>query len=268
MKDAARSDGEYFGAFAEARLASDVGAEWSRHDEAFDSPEAVRSFVRGLEPSSGPVFVYVTTEGGRTADRAAVGGLWLIDDSPRRTTHLPNSANNAMNSVEWWEWANGPRLMQMAASVGVHRRHLLAAASAAAKATMRLLPGLDSRVAPLLAPVDEAAAGSKKKSVRSDAAANARALAEIFSANPHLTGPGSDAEAFAMYATRHALLAAAAEGDEAEREAKEAVSLADRAVQIDLRSSRSKKAKDEVAEAIRRAVPTVVFVRALAGVRR
>lgn len=274
----AMSSGDYFGAYVEARAVSDAGGEWSRHDAELRSADEVRRFVSSLRPSGGPNVLSVVTSGGSTVDRAAVGGLWLIDDAPRRATHLVGYGNAATNAVEWWEEGDADRVMGLAASAGVPQRSLLAGAVAAAKFVVPLIYGLErveERLKLLLAPAEEVAGGSKKKSLAKAAEASAKGLAEMFAADSSLTRPDRDAAAFSYYSARHALLAAAlvAAGGDGERESKEAVSLARRAVQIDAdedarrrRGSGGRpKAEDELSAAVREAVTLIAFLRALAG---
>lgn len=275
------SSGDYFGAYAEARLVSDSGGEWARHDEQMRSAEEVRRFVSSLKPSGGPTVLSVVTTGGSMADRSAVGGLWLIDDAPRRATHLAGYGNNATNAVEWWEDGDADAVMGLAASAGVPQRSLLAGAVAAAKFVVPLIYGtekVEERLKLLLAPADEIVGGSKKKSLVKAADASAKSLAEMFAADASLTRADRDAAAFAFYSIRHALMAAAlvAAGRDGERESKEAVSLARRATQVEAeaaarargdgrRGGRTQGAKDELAATVRGAVTLIAFLRALAG---
>lgn len=252
--------GDYFEATASVRPVSDFGGAWRVHRQTFRSPAEVEAFVRSLDPEGGPLAVKVVATAGPTAARSSVAGVWLCDDSPRRTSRLANQAGQATDLIEWWERADAMRAVQMASAAGVAPMDVAVGAVEAARAALVAAPSLRREV--------EAALPSPapRKKPRRSAASGSSRIAALFEGDGARLRLGGDAEAYALYSAKHAALAVELSGEDgarSEREALDAVGLAQKALEASGR--RRAEASAAVAEAFHRGTPTIAFLRALAG---
>ena len=243
-----RQERAQFRVVLEARVVESFRGPWAPLDETFADPGVAADFVGHIGPSYGPTIIRAIVSGGSEAERSALAGDWLCDDTAEDFGHNAllgpslswdyGSAAAAWSEgrplLDAWEWCENARwLLRAAGELNVDRRLVALAACDCG----RMIPALSVRSRRILSVTEAWARGEAK-------------IEEIVASI--LERDHSDhSDYVANYAAEAAVIA---DGRTSGRYAAKAVNVA--AQQVHAREESS------FAAAVRRRIPTIAVLRA------